>query len=230
MSQPTTGIEIGGRSFATKARLGIYIADMLARYRPGEVLVGEDDAFLRALIERHPRKAHKIGAGIASIFVQDNFNLQYPQARRFVIRHTDGSVSDIGWRRCIEPVNAMREVASQCRWLVHRQILEFRNLHFAGRCDLCGDTITECHVDHIPPDTFDRLLRGWLRVMRLEADQITILGSPGYEQPSYFEDDVLTQEWIEYHSLNARLRCLCRRCNLSTLRKSSPAKLVADGT
>jgi hypothetical protein len=33
-------------------------------------------------------------------------------------------------------------------------------------------------------------------------------------------------EWAEYHQINARLRCVCRKCNLSTERKQ-PSPQVA---
>lgn len=232
MSAPNrSGFQIGELYFPTVVRVKTHIDQILARYNgPGQPLKGVDDAFVRALLQRHRHYATKIGSGIAWIWVQRNFNSLHPEAARFVIRHTDGSMSDVAWRRCLEPTNALREVAHVCRSLVREQINTFRRDHFRGVCNTCGETITDCHVDHAPPDTFDSLVRKWLHVMRLSADDVVILGARGYEQPSYFEDEILAPEWVEYHAINARLRCVCRRCNLSTLRKASPGNAATDGT
>ena len=33
------------------------------------------------------------------------------------------------------------------------------------------------------------------------------------------DDELFENEWIEYHRKNALLRCLCKKCNLSRVRK-----------
>ena len=58
-----------------------------------------------------------------------------------------------------------------------------------------------------------------------------VIHSKDYGVTSRFADPFLAQQWVEYHEINARLRCVCRRCNLSTIRKTGPQKSrFATGT
>ena len=149
-------------------------------------------------------------------------------ARRFVVRHRDSSWRDFTWRHAIYPRPMLRRLSGVLRWAVRDQTLEYRDRHFEGQCVLCLKPIqlNECHVDHIPPDTFQRLVANWLLTVRLTAEDIAIQASAKYETESRLEDQVLEQSWQEYHAINARLRCVCKRCNLSIIRKTSPAKKV----
>ena len=63
-------------------------------------------------------------------------------------------------------------------------------------------------------------MEGWLKSEYLTVADVAIIRRKGYEQHSYLEDSALSRSWIEYHEINARLRCVCQKCNLSTLRTS----------
>ncbi len=58
------------RSFQKKGDATKYFADMLNRYRPGELVSDEDANDLASLLERHPESVDKIGDGIHHFEVQ----------------------------------------------------------------------------------------------------------------------------------------------------------------
>jgi hypothetical protein len=209
-------ITIADRKFPSKSAAEAHIRQILGRYANGEALRGEDDVFVRALVELHPRRAVIVDCGLAWIFVQHLDACQ----RRFVVRRTDSSIRDFAWRAVLSPKDAKRRLASVLRWLIRSQLLEYRDRAFRHACEACAAAIAACHVDHIAPATFEALMAGWLGSVRREAEDIGVIPSPAYQEPDRLEDESLAQSWMEYHEINARLRCVCQRCNLSTLRKN----------
>ena len=219
-------LHIGRKIFATKAAAERHIREMFWRYPPMGELTGEDLEFTLALIEMHPSRAVIVDCGIRSIHIQPVPFHEHDQ-RRFLVKRTDQSWHDFSWRNSLSPKSAARKVASILRHLIHAQVREFRERAFRGQCETCAIPLAlgDCVVDHARPATFERLMEGWLQSERLTPDDIAIVQQKGYELRSYLEDPALTQSWIEYHEINARLRCVCRRCNLSTLR-ASPKKVA----
>ena len=218
-------MSIGGFQFRNKSAAERHVRDILARHDDRQCLVSDDYTFIRALLDLHPNHAEIISGGIDSIFVQHLDN----DARRFVVRHRDSSWRDFTWRHAIYPRPMLRRLSGVLRWAVRDQILEYRDSHFEGWCVLCLKPIrlNECHVDHIAPDTFQRLVANWLLTVRLTAEDIAIQASTKYETESRLEDQVLEQSWREYHEINARLRCVCADCNL-TVCKTSPKRRMND--
>jgi hypothetical protein len=211
---------IGSKAFKTKAAAERHIREMFWRYPPMGALAGEDLEFALALIEMHPSRAIIVGPGIRSIEVQPV--PWHEDQRRFKVTRTDTSWFDFSWRNALSPKSAARKLAGVLRHLIAEDVCRFKEEHFRGICETCGAPIEpeDCHVDHAYPFTFNRLMRDWLQFERLTAHDVTIVAQTGYEQYSYLEDSALAQSWREYHEINAQLRCVCRRCNLSTLRTS----------
>lgn len=210
---------IGPKTFATKAAAERHIREMFWRYPPMGALAGEDLEFALALIEMHPSRAVIMDCGIRSIHVQP-VPFHEADQRRFLVRRKDESIRDFSWRNSLSPKSAARKLAGILRYLISDQKCDFKQARFRGVCETCGARIEEsdCHVDHAHPATFERLMEGWLQSERLTADDIAIVTRKEYERHSCLEDPALPRSWIEYHKINAQLRCVCRRCNLSTLR------------
>ena len=72
--------------------------------------------------------------------------------------------------------------------------------------------------------TFECLVDGWLKSLRLTPEDIALEHGKGYQEPDTLEDPVLIEEWISYHEFHAVLRCVCRECNQSRLRKAVPGR------
>jgi hypothetical protein len=216
-------IEIGECSFPTKKAVEAHVRAILAEHNHGQILMRDNDRFVRELLKRHPRCADVVDCGVAWIWVE-----HIPGARRFCVRRIDGSIRDFSWIKCIYQQKSFARISGICRNLIYDQKTEFRDRHFRGVCEVCGNKLRslQCHVDHIPPATFENLLRRWLETVRLDADDIMVISSKDYGIAPKFADPFLAQQWVEYHEINARLRCVCRDCNLSFIRKTSPRNLV----
>jgi hypothetical protein len=213
-------LHIGPKAFTTKAAAECHIREMFWRYPPMGALTGEDLEFALALIEMHPSRAVIVDCGIRSIHVQP-VPFHEADQRRFLVLRTDGSRRDFSWRNSLSPKSAARKLAGVLRHLIAEEKRRFKEEHYRGACETCGASLAaeHCHVDHAHPATFEQLIKGWLQSEHLTPDDIAIVRRKEYEQNSYLEDPALAQSWIEYHAIHARLRCVCRRCNLSTLRK-----------
>jgi hypothetical protein len=210
-------ILIGTWKFARKIDVERRVRAILCSHGNNQVLTGDADLFIRALIELHPNHEAIVDCGISWIFVQHIEN----GWRRFAVRRKDESLRDFSWRKSIYPRSDYTRLASPARGAIHDQITAYRDRNYAGRCDLCTVPISleECHVDHAGP-TFKQLLESWLYTVRLTAADVEIRVSTKYEFWTKFADPVLEQSWQEYHEINARLRCLCAPCNLSVTRTS----------
>lgn len=219
-------LHIGRKIFASKAAAARHIREMFWRYPPMGELTGEDLEFVLALIEIHPSRDLIIDCGIKTIHIQPVPFHEHDQ-RRFLVKRKDDSPHDFAWKWALYPRSAARQVAAILRHEIHPQVREFKEREFRGQCETCATPLAlgDCVVDHAKPATFERLMADWLQTMRLTPNDITIVKCKGYEEHSYMQDPALTQSWIEYHEINARLRCVCRRCNSSTLR-ASPKKVA----
>ena len=104
------------------------------------------------------------------------------------------------------------------------QILAFRDAEFLGKkrllCPIAGESITRngSHVDHVFPRTFLALANDWLIGVNLSFDQIQLMRSAdGYGWA--LADFEQTSSWQSFHRINAVLRVVSRRANLSELQR-----------
>jgi len=216
-------IRIGACNFSTKTAAEKYIREILGRYEHGERLRGADDEFIRALLDIHPYREAILDCGIQYVFVQhlDHISWQRVQgARRFCVRRTDSSIYDFAWRDAISPRNRFARLSAVLRHVIHEYKESVKHERFEGVCEHCGRAISwdECDLDHEAPQTFEKLVRDFLVSIGKPAGDIAIVKSREYQCSSYLEDNLIADAWYEYHHLHARLRCVCQRCNLSTLR------------
>ena len=112
-------------------------------------------------------------------------------------------------------------VARAARNIIDQQILEFRHknpLAEDGECpsmEDCkgnGNLGRDCHVDHVV--AFKDLLRRFCEENNARQEQI----KTKYEATKYnheFESEYESDKWWDYHKTHAKLRWLCKKCNLS---------------
>jgi hypothetical protein len=229
-------LRIGRWTFPTKKAAEDHVREILrnaqfpdnAAWRHDPIsrpLTGEEDQFVRALLEIHPRRDSIVDCGVRRVCVQQIKDSIGRPCRRLIVNRTDDSWRDFAWSYALSPRSAARKLKSILRFLTTPQLSDFKERNFRGVCDFCGRQLDllHCHVDHIAPDTFDGLVEGWLHSVRLTALDVSTVDRSGYQQSTRIEDPLLEQAWIEYHQINARLRCVCSKCNLSTLRKGTHA-------
>jgi Protein of unknown function (DUF3223) len=94
-----TKLRIGRWTFhkAQAARRARAIRDS---YFDGEPITYRNhDGFIRALFDRHPNRANKLGGStIQDVFVE----LHGHRARRFYLALSDGSLIDFNYKRCLQ--------------------------------------------------------------------------------------------------------------------------------
>lgn len=76
------------------------VADALHAHNPGEELRGEELRLMRALLEQHPDRAEKVGAGVRGIKVDES--LHASGSKCFWVLRIDGSAEDFSARKCLK--------------------------------------------------------------------------------------------------------------------------------
>ena len=221
MGKPVT---VCGKSFGSKTEAEDHIRAILARYGNMETLRGDDLLFAFALIESHPNRHAIVDCGIKTVVVQ-HLRDKY-DSRRFVAIRDDSSIRDFTWRHALYPRSARARVMKACRWAVKDQIRKFREKEFStglGVCPVSGLPVTpfDSDVDHIPPQTFEKLVEAWLSTVRLADEDIELVAVAGYGKPDRWQDVFLEEDWKAYHRTHARLRVVHPTANRSTIRKEA---------
>jgi Protein of unknown function (DUF3223) len=96
-------IDLGTRTFESKASAEKFFKSMLNHYRPGERVDDDDARHLRALLEWHTEYNEKVGIGI------DHFSVMWAEGdgyatQCFCVIRGDGTQIDFSYRHCIRSV------------------------------------------------------------------------------------------------------------------------------
>ncbi len=94
MAKPQT---IGSHSFGTQAAAVTFIQEVLYRHQLLKPINGADHEFLLDLLNKHPRKAEKIGSGVKYFTVEK----AQGGTQCFYITRVDGSRSDFSFMKCL---------------------------------------------------------------------------------------------------------------------------------
>lgn len=210
-------LEIGGIVFKAKTHAKKHIQGIVARYRDGEQVKGNDLNFVLSLLEKHPEAEMKFGCGIISITVERN--PVWRRNRGFMLHRQDGSSTDFSWISCLDGANPRRDVLGAMRHVVHEQVLAFKigELARGAECPFRGLKLTKdnSHVDHIAPDTFDALASRWMEERGLDWRNVEITDGEDHQYVASMTDDSQRESWRSYHAENARLRLISAAANLS---------------
>jgi hypothetical protein len=90
-------VTIGDQHFQKKGDLREYMREMVAKYRVGEFLDGDDMAFCLILFESHSEYPRKLEPGVERIQVLD----QEKGTVGFQIHKADGKSDNISWTDCL---------------------------------------------------------------------------------------------------------------------------------
>lgn len=220
-------IEIADVVFKTKKEAEIFIQNILYRYEIDTPLSDKDRDFLLSLLESHPDKESKKGIGVHSVIIEKDslFN----KTRHFTLIRNDNSKVDFSYKKCLtanlnDPSKLFRAAA---RRVVSQQIIDFRDLYFQTNqniemkvvCQLTGILISknDSHVDHIPPNTFDKIVTDFINQYQINIRQVTFSESPE-GIGTVFVDETLKENFYNYHKLMSQLRVVSQSVNLKQKR------------
>ncbi len=221
-------IEIDSKIFKTKKDTEDFIRTILYKYPLNEPLIGEDLAFVSSLLELHPDKDTKIGAGVSSIITEADS--EFNKTRHFSIVRVDGTIVDFSFKKCLSPVPnepiklfrscARRAVADQALSFRDKFFLENQNSDGNVACALTGVLINKnnSHIDHIAPATFDKIVLDFIAINNIDVSKVKFIESlNGIGR--VFADNNLKDTFSTYHKNVAMLQVVSPVANLKQKKK-----------
>lgn len=176
-----------------------------------------DSARARALLDRHPDKADKVGPGLLTFAV---VQMGTSSSVHLVIVHPDGTVSRLRHSRPEVVRSERARLLDTLRDAVAPQVRGGRAaLVASGRttCALCG-TPEQLTADHYPTP-FAQIADDWHHAhpaAELDRTPLTLQTVRHVRSRGQLTDRALETDWIRYHRARARYRVLCRPCNSHT--------------
>jgi hypothetical protein len=214
--QPTT---ICGQHFPTKTVLKAHTKRVRDTQPLGVPLSDEDREFVvevfRTLYPNWPTKV-MAGVQVTAVYV-----VHVEGARCFHMKLSDGGFAEPSLRVAFNPSLAKSKPTASdafryeawrdcCKPYRDRYFQTYGNAEGMAPCELSGILIPpvrgECEVDHIPPNTFKKILADFLQVEHLRLEDV-----PTQEEPNG-RITVLTEplrtRWVAFHRSRAQLRVL----------------------
>lgn len=145
--------------------------------------------------------------------IQIRYNLVFKkQLETYIIKNNGDELSVSIFKSCISSPKGKDKLSAAMRNAVYPQILDFKNNNSLV-CDIC-DSINNIEIDHHTPQ-FIELKTTFIN--EIYKDKIPIVFSEDLSHcPIFTNDDIkFKNEWYNYHIKNAKLRPLCKKCNLS---------------
>ncbi len=216
-------ISIAGIPFATKKAAKTHISELRDCYQDGVTIAAPDSSFLAELLTLHPESDDKIGIGVSHFTVSTD--IVFGRTRHFVVHRRDGSSTDFSFHACIDGRKDRRDRLEALRRAIEPTILRFRDEQFASGPMICpflsvGLSPSNCHVDHVSPDTFLVLTERWLSTSCLTISDIYITPPQDNQLVAKMTDEAQRAGWVAYHDAHARLRIISPLANLSHAKKS----------
>lgn len=215
------GYILNGEFFRTKDDVRSRVRGILYSYPVAARITGDDSDLLLALLQGHPEAARKIGCGIAGFEVRPN--PRFPNERGFYLIRMDGSEDDFSYQKCLSTPKPMAVFKAICRKLIGWQMHWLKSAYFREysredgrvRCPLTGQWTTEsqAHVDHIPPDTFAKIVTDFIHENNIKVENIDLQEATDIGKT--FSSASLIESWVNYHKLNAKLRVISAFANLN---------------
>ena len=212
-------IVFGSYQFKTKKSATEEARRRINKYEAGASLCSDDELFFASLFTLHHEYELKKGAGIEHIQVEQDFH----HNRCLYIHRIDGSKIDCSWVKCIQPASQKTIVAMAFRRTVKEIIIAFKDaqLKVVKVCPELGTTLTykNSHVSYQSP-SFDTLFNNFLKHHQLgfEAVGLTNPTPEDSDQRGMLSDQVLSDNWCQYHKKHANLRLLSEKANLRRLK------------
>jgi hypothetical protein len=224
-------ITINGQQFKTKQQLRERIRALRDSYANNLPISQADLHFMLDLLKRHESAAIKVGCGIKEMFVRKNMN-----NRGFWLRRTDGSETDFSFEMCLrdnaEPQSMKFKEA--CRSAIKDEIAAFKSSLFARtKCEICpinGQpiTISNAHVDHAPPWTFEKIVESFIAENGILVDAVETNCNDDGVVVNEMRDKQLAARFVAHHNQRAHLRVVSKDANLGAIKRANNEALKQE--
>ena len=159
------------------------------------------------LFANHPEYPYKTRDVVDMNITRNTLNRT---AFQFNLIRKNGEIEDISYRYCISKPRENHKFLDAMRNCIKPQIWTFRNNLNDVKCELCKKT-ENIHIDHIY--MFKNLVIDFLII---NPDKPHVFNDSSDNTYVFRSEDVeYANKWYEYHKLNATLRPLCAKCNLT---------------
>lgn len=206
-------IEILQYKFPSVTSLKQYVRDSLSNIDVCESLSTANNEYYKffcELMKRHPEYAAKTSRMKDLKIIRNALN---PSAFELNIVNNDNTVTPISWVVCCNAKNKnistmFHEALREC---ITNQILEFRNNN-NNVCQQCGIMSNDYHIDH--ELDFKKIVLDFMAKYKFEIpkeyDRKKITNQIRFRVEDFHIKDLFEV----YHQERAKLRVLCKRCNL----------------
>ncbi len=220
---PAKPITLDTRSFKTQGEAEKFFRGILRSYSPGDRISDVEARDLLALLDRHPEYPEKIGKGLSHFEVM----MTEQGTPCFRIVRTDNTGTDFSFYAAIKgrPPTRKQEVLSALRRTIQSDIAEARSrlVGESGQigglisCAATGDHIplSEAHVDHRPPKTFEFLVMSFLVARGLDFDRVPLTVGMDEQTAPDVTDAALVSEFQAFHRTEADLGLVKKAINLA---------------
>lgn len=205
---------------ATKKQKTEKCREILYRYNIGQILSDDDFEFMISIFEGHSEWDVKKGCGVAYISVmKTQFN------KCFQINRIDGTSTDISFTHSITNRSKETKIKLACRSAVRDIVIKFKsdNVVFGETlCPITGEVLIKenTHIDHYDL-TFDEMFWMWVKGYDIDYLFSKVNETADNNMVTYFTDDTLNNDFVEFHNKHCKLRAVSQKANLSILRNGS---------
>ena len=220
--------QIGGIEFRVKSEITDKCRSILNEVSDGCRVPEDQYEFLFDLFKYHDEWTSKSEGGVASISTTTTEH----GTRCFVLVRGNQTKIDISFPHAIKliPSNRTKNLTPQrlldykaaARTAIKPQISAFRDKALLQdvACPYTGEVLNRdnCAVDHIPPNTFDRLLFEFSVSRKIRPMEIKVGSRNGVV--AEFLDKEIEEYWKKYHQDNATLRVISKIGNLQLPKES----------
>lgn len=214
-------VVVGDMQFPSKRAAITYVRqNIYTQYESYQLLYKKHIKFMTSLLRYHPHGDQKIGVGVRTMWLQQNGG--YP-TRSFWLRRRDSTETDFSFLKCISPSSSLRDFKLACRKAISFSMSAFKQHYFRHKnkrlfCFVLGKRIVfnNSHVDHVPPDTFNSLVDGFIKMHNIDVKKALIHQDGGIG--GRFVTMSLKEKWINYHNNHATIRVISAEANLRQAR------------
>jgi hypothetical protein len=211
--------KIGNKEFTTKKSAETYTRDIITSIikntdnnMDNNCIIRNTDIhyqFLVDLLNNHPKKISKIGSGIHSFIIIQNFRQTGYEVN---IKRTDNSIESFSWKSCATGTFKGHAELLSCAMqnAIEPQRQEFKYNNPEQICNHCG-YYAKCDVDHKSP-----------RFETMQKDFLSNVSSIPYEFAKQLDthatifkniDSDFEYDWQEYHKSCVQWQYLCVPCH-----------------
>tara|TARA_R110000772_G_C13133477_1_gene423147 strand:+ start:89 stop:736 length:648 start_codon:yes stop_codon:yes gene_type:complete len=207
---------IGDVCFTSKVKCRDYTRKLLKEHKDKTIKQGDEIYdYLINMINLHPNKEEKIGDGIVSFEIKNDF---FNNIALYINQITLKNIP-VSW---VTICNFKGASATQClnealRQSINYQIFNYKteNNYRSFKCEICKSP-NNIDIDHVIQ--FKQLKEDFLKIA-INPIPTTFDKEPLIFRKKFKEEDInFKREWDLYHETHAILRPLCHTCNLSRLK------------